>query len=72
MWKLGPVLIVPGVRLDYLGATDEVFVQPRIATRWSPTDSLVFKGGFGTYAQVPEGDEYNDGLGNENIESETG
>jgi hypothetical protein len=71
-WKLGSVLIVPGVRLDYLGATDEIFIQPRIATRWTPTKSLVIKGGFGTYAQAPEGDEYNDGLGNSNIESETG
>ncbi|MBV71041.1 MAG: hypothetical protein CMH52_06780 [Myxococcales bacterium] len=68
----GPVLFVPGLRLDYLAPTDEYILQPRVTTRWQTTQDLVLKAGYGFYAQTPEGDEFNEGLGNPNIKSERG
>ncbi|MEE2755448.1 MAG: TonB family protein [Myxococcota bacterium] len=70
--KWGPVLFVPGLRLDYLAPTDEYILQPRVTTRWQTTEDLVLKAGYGFYAQTPEGDEFNEGLGNPNIKSERG
>ncbi|MGC6418378.1 MAG: TonB family protein [Bradymonadia bacterium] len=70
--KFGAFLFVPGLRVDYLSATDEFAIQPRITSRWQTTKQLALKAGYGLYAQTPEGDEYNEGLGNPNIDSERG
>lgn len=70
--KVGPVLLVPGLRLDYFGTTSEWVLQPRFTTRWNVTDVTVLKAGIGSYQQQPDGDEYSEAVGNPDIKSEEG
>ncbi len=56
-YTLGAVRLIPGVRYDYIGATEEHFVQPRFTTRYTLAPGRVFKAGYGWYMQPPQNDE---------------
>lgn len=56
-YRVGPVRLIPGVRYDYIGATEEHFVQPRFTTRYEVAKGQVFKAGYGWYMQPPQNDE---------------
>jgi TonB family protein len=48
------LLLMPGVRFDYLGDTEQSAVDPRFAARYEVSRSLALKLGVGSYSQTPE------------------
>lgn len=69
--KFGPVLLIPGVRADYFGASDKLYVQPRLTARWTVRPGTVIKGGVGLFAQAPRTEQLIDGLGTPGLDVET-
>ena len=68
---MGGFQFIPGLRIDRFGQTDEVAVQPRITVRQALTEQTDIKAGAGRYVQVPEGDEYAEGIGNPAVDAES-
>jgi len=64
------LLILPGLRLDYLTLSNETVLQPRITTRWGVTDKVTLKGGVGLFSQDPTPDQVDPSFGNPNLKSE--
>lgn len=64
------LLILPGVRADYFGRTDEAVVQPRLTARWQLRPDLAVKGGVGLFTQEPQLDETDENFGNPDLEPE--
>ncbi len=64
------LLVLPGVRLDYLSFAKQYVAQPRITARWGVTDQLTVKGGAGLFSQDPTPDEINKDFGNPNLKAE--
>lgn len=69
-WKLGPVLLVPGVRFDVFSAIDDYRLQPRLSARWTVTEGTVVKGGVGRYVEEPDGQDTATDIGNPNLGAE--
>jgi TonB family protein len=63
-------LIVPGVRVDHFGGTDQTVAQPRLTTRLNITRDFVAKAGAGLFAQEPTLDEIDAGFGNPKLGAE--
>jgi TonB family protein len=63
-WTVGNLLVVPGLRGDYFGMSDDFTFDPRITLRYALSDQLTLKGGAGIYHQSPSGDEIDKGFGN--------
>lgn len=74
--KLGELLLVPGLRVDYSYALADYRVDPRLSARYAvakdeekrPTTTL--KAAAGLYSQRPSPDEADDTFGNPDIELE--
>jgi TonB family protein len=64
---IGPVLVVPGVRLDYDSRLDDFAIDPRVNARWAVTDGTTLKGGVGRYMQRPQPDQSDPVFGNPDI-----
>ena len=64
------LLLLPGVRLDYFGRTEETIVQPRATARWTLSPQWTAKGGVGLFAEEPQINETNDVFGNPALENE--
>jgi TonB family protein len=64
------LLILPGLRFDYLALSHESVFQPRITTRWGVTEKITIKGGIGLFAQDPTPDEVDPSFGNPALKSE--
>ncbi len=64
------LLILPGLRFDYLGLSKESVVEPRITGRWSVTEQTTLKGGVGLFAQDPTPDQVDPSFGNPGLKSE--
>jgi hypothetical protein len=62
-----PLLISPGVRVDYYGEIKEVSVDPRIAVRLEVTSTTALKGGVGRYSQPPLSWQSIPGIGNPDL-----
>ncbi len=66
--QLGPVLLVPSLRVDHYSFVNEfdgdTVVQPRLNARWAVTDRTALKAGVGYYSEAPVIDETNDVFGN--------
>lgn len=69
-WKLGPVLLIPGLRFDVFSAIDDYRLQPRFTARWEVTEGTVVKGGVGQYVELPDGQDTSEGIGNPNLRGE--
>lgn len=69
-WKLGPVLLIPGVRFDVFSAIDDYRLQPRFTARWTVTEGTVIKGGVGQYVELPDGQDTSPEIGNPNLKGE--
>jgi TonB family protein len=48
------LLLMPGVRVDYLGDTKHYAVDPRFAARYELSPTLALKAGVGSFSQMPE------------------
>jgi outer membrane receptor for ferrienterochelin and colicin len=70
--KLGPVMLVPAVRVEHFSRVNEiggeVIAQPRVDARWAVTPQTAIKGGVGVYTDAPDIDESNEVFGNPDIE----
>ena len=64
------LLILPGLRLDYLTLAKETVLQPRITTRWGVTEKVTLKGGIGLFSQDPTPDQVDPSFGNPALKSE--
>ena len=62
-----PLLISPGVRVDYYGEIDDVSVDPRLAARYELSSSTALKGGVGYYSQPPLSWQSIPGIGNPDL-----
>ena len=62
-----PLLISPGVRVDYYGEIKDVSVDPRIALRLEVTPTTALKGGIGRYSQPPMSWQSIPGIGNPDL-----
>ena len=62
--ELGPVLLVPALRLDYVNKIEALALLPRLTTRYTVIDGTVLKGGFGLYNEWPDADQIDDTFGN--------
>ncbi|MEZ4435069.1 MAG: TonB-dependent receptor [bacterium] len=69
-YKLGPVLIIPGVRFDVFSAIDDYRLQPRLSARWTVTDGTTIKGGVGQYVEPPDGQDTAPQIGNPTLIAE--
>ncbi len=63
--KLGPLLLVPGLRLDAFRIQDfqDVTLDPRLVARLALGEALTLKGGVGIFHQRPNGQELSDEYG---------
>jgi hypothetical protein len=59
-----PLLISPGVRVDYYGEIEDASVDPRIAVRLELGATMALKGGVGYYSQPPQSWQSIPGIGN--------
>lgn len=66
--KLGDAEIVPGVRMDYWGATSEYSVDPRIAARYQLSDDVTVKGGVAVVHQEANIRQLDPVFGNPDLE----
>jgi TonB dependent receptor/TonB-dependent Receptor Plug Domain len=62
-----PLLISPGVRVDYYGEIKDASVDPRIAVRYELTATTALKGGVGYYSQPPQSWQSIPGIGNPDL-----
>ena len=70
IWDVAARLrLVPGVRVDqfHYNRTDRAGADPRLAARWSVTDSLALKGGAGVYHQPQEPQIIDEQYGNPSL-----
>ncbi len=63
--------LVPGMRLDRFGQTEELFILPRLAWTYKQTDYQTWKFGYGLYPQAPEPQEVSEEVGNPDLKSPT-
>lgn len=49
--KIGPLVIEPGVRLQYYQSLNDVAIEPRLGLKYNITDRLRFKAAGGLYSQ---------------------
>ena len=68
--EIGPVKIIPGIRIDYLSNINTVGVGPRGLVRWQVAKPLVLKVAGGLYHRMPDPDEYVEPFGNTDLEFE--
>src|SRR4029453_11862714 len=47
------LLLLPGLRVDYLADVQQTIAQPRITARWELVSGFTTKGGVGLYVQEP-------------------
>lgn len=66
--KLGDAELVPGVRMDYWGATSEYSVDPRIAARYKISDDVTVKGGVAVVHQQANIRQLDPVFGNPDLE----
>lgn len=66
--KLGPLLLLPGIRLDYYTFSSQPCVQPRLSARWKVHPKTTIKGGVGLFGEPPEPQDRVEGLGNPDLE----
>lgn len=50
---VGPLILVPGLRLSSDSATRWISPEPRVSARWAPLDQTVLKASTGLYTQSP-------------------
>jgi hypothetical protein len=62
-----PLLISPGVRVDYYGEIRDTSVDPRVAVRYEITPTTALKGGIGYYSQPPQSWQSIPGIGNPDL-----
>lgn len=65
--QLGPVLLIPGLRLDYYTFSNQPWLQPRLSARWTVRPGTVIKGGVGLFGEPPEVQDRVSGLGNPDL-----
>jgi TonB family protein len=54
-WRpLPDLLLLPGVRVDYLDITGQTIAQPRLTARWQLHEVFTAKGGAGLFVQEPD------------------
>ncbi len=68
--QAGPVLIVPGLRVDFESWLRIVSAGPRAAVRWQVVKPLVLKAAGGLYSRSPDPDEMIEPFGNKGLEYE--
>ncbi|HKE17612.1 MAG TPA: TonB family protein [Kofleriaceae bacterium] len=64
------LLLLPGVRIDHFGRTDETIVQPRATARWTLSPRWTVKGGVGLFVEEPQIHETSDVFGNPDLDNE--
>lgn len=68
-WRpLTPLLVVPGVRVDYYSDQGAWTVDPRLSARYDFNDRFALKWGLGIYSQNPMYYELLRGIGNPKLE----
>ncbi|MCB9684590.1 MAG: TonB-dependent receptor [Alphaproteobacteria bacterium] len=69
--QLGPVRVMPGLRVDGDSTIAEAQVEPRLAARWKLADQTMIKAGAGRYAQRPDSEHLFAGTGNPDLPTTT-
>jgi hypothetical protein len=64
---LEPLLISPGVRVDYYGEIKDSSVDPRVALRYELAPATALKAGVGYYSQPPQSWQSIPGVGNPDL-----
>ncbi len=64
-WRLGPLLLIPGLRADWLRFADydELTLDPRLVARLRVGEALRLKGGVGIFHQPPSAIELDPDMG---------
>lgn len=65
-----PLLVVPGVRVDWYSEIDLVTVDPRLNVRWEARPGTAFKTAVGLYQRPPDPDEFAAEVGNPELLAE--
>lgn len=68
--RLGPVTLMPGLRLDYFEPVEALAVQPRLTSRWQLSPATTLKGGVGLYTEQPDDDELDPVFGTPGLDLE--
>lgn len=69
-WKLSQEFtIIPGIRVDSDRRTNEFLPQPRLAFRYTPEESVLYRFATGIYHQSPSGQQSSEAYGNPDIKS---
>ncbi len=72
--RLGPVLLVPALRVDHFSRPDQLrgqtLLQPRFNVRWAVTETTTLKAGAGMYSRAPDLYLVTHGFGNTRLEPE--
>jgi TonB family protein len=64
-WRpAAPILVVPGIRIDYYSDQGAVTINPRLSARYELNARFAIKWGIGTYSQNPQYYEMLRGFGN--------
>ncbi len=69
-WKLGPILLIPGLRFDVFSAIDDYRLQPRFTARWDVVEGTTVKAGVGQFVELPDGQDTSPDIGNPNLKAE--
>ncbi len=67
MKPIKDLVILPGLRIDYIRANRRWTVDPRLTIRYRVLDGTVLTGGLGYFQQPPTPDQTNNLLGNPNL-----
>jgi hypothetical protein len=69
-WKLSEKLTaIPGLRVDFSPRAKELLPQPRLAFRYSPEESVLYRFATGIFHQAPSGQQSSDAFGNPDLKS---
>jgi hypothetical protein len=62
-WSRGPLILIPGGRVDHWGLTGETTASPWLQGEWKLTGSTALRGGAGVYRQFPDFEQVVGSLG---------
>ncbi|MEZ4473207.1 MAG: TonB-dependent receptor [bacterium] len=69
-WRLGKLKLLPSLRLEWFGATEDVALQPRLSARAEVASGTTLKAAVGLYSEQPGPDDLSDRFGNPDLSIE--
>ncbi len=66
-WRLGDLVVAPGLRGFHAQATEKNGIDPRLNLRWELSPKYVLKGAVGQYSQLPQPVQWDRVFGNPHL-----